>query len=69
MRALFRESLLLLVIVVLYYVRDIPRFVSMAQDTEIARRWPLHWMVWNNDVIALASALKDGRMVSNNLML
>ena len=36
----------------------------MAQDAEIIRKWPLHWMVWNNDVVALTSALKEARNVS-----
>lgn len=37
----------------------------MAQDAEIARKWPLHWMVWNNDIVALSGALKEARNVSN----
>lgn len=36
----------------------------MAQDAQIAKEWPLHWMVWNNDVISLTSALKEVRNVS-----
>lgn len=49
------------------YARDVPEFIRMAQDAVIAREWPLHWMVWNNDVIALTSALKEVRSVSNEL--
>ena len=39
----------------------------MAQDAKIARNWPLHWMVWNNDIIALNGALKEARNVSNKI--
>lgn len=36
----------------------------MAEDTEIAKKWPLHWMVWNNDVAGLVAALKSVHSVS-----
>ena len=37
----------------------------MAQDAEISHKWPVHWMVWNNDVTGLTDALKEARNVSN----
>ena len=40
----------------------------MAEDTEIERKWPLHWMVWNNDLAGLVLALKVARNVSRTVV-
>jgi len=46
-----------------------PHSNEMAEDVEIARKWPLHWMVWNNDVAGLVLALKSARNVRDRLVL